>query len=153
MVAEEIARADVPVVVKVLQNLPSSFERLGARYDNAALLRAAGVRVAITSEDTHNARNIKQEAGNAVAYGLPHEEALRAITLVPAQIWGVADTHGSLEPGKVANVVVWDGDPLELLTPVSAVVVDGQAVPMTSRQTELRDRYLRPGDRRRAYPR
>ena len=84
----------------MLQNLPESFERLGARYDNAALLRQHGVKVAITTEDTHNARNIKQEAGNAVAYGLPYDEALRAITLYPPQIFGVAATHGSLEPGQ-----------------------------------------------------
>lgn len=151
MVAGEIARAGFPVIVKVLQNLPSNFERLGARYDNAALLREAGVTVAITSSDTHNARNIKQEAGNAVAYGMPYEEALRAITSVPAQIWGVADSHGTLEAGKVANVVVWDGDPLELLTAVEAVVVDGQQVQLNSRQTELRDRYLAPASQRRTY--
>jgi imidazolonepropionase-like amidohydrolase len=151
MVAEQIARARVPVVVKVLQNLPDNFERLGARYDNAALLRQAGVTIAITSADTHNARNIRQEAGNAVAYGLPYDEALRAITTVPAQIWGVAGTHGTIAAGQVANVVVWDGDPLELLTPVSAVVVDGVQVPMTSRQTELRDRYLAPANPRRVY--
>lgn len=142
MVADELARARVPVVVKVLQNLPASFERLGARYDNAALLRRAGVSVAITTGETHNARNVKQEAGNAVAYGLPHEEALRAITLYPAQIWGVADRYGSLEPGKVANVVVWGGDPLELLTPVEHVLIHGREVPLESRETLLRDRYL-----------
>jgi imidazolonepropionase-like amidohydrolase len=153
MLADEIAAAGVPVIVKVLQNLPANFERLGARYDNAAILRSAGVTVAISSGDTHNARNIKQEAGNAVAYGMPHEEALRAITLYPARIWGVADTHGSVEVGKVANLVVWDGDPLELLTPVEAVIVAGEQVPMTSRQTELRDRYRDPAERRRAYER
>ncbi len=151
MVADEIAAADVPVVLKVLQNLPQNFEQLGARYDNAALLDAAGVKIAITTNDTHNARGIKQEAGNAVAYGLPHAEALRAITLYPAQIWGVDDSHGSLEPGKVANVVVWDGDPLEILTPVEYVFIEGREIPLVSRQTELRDRYLDPGDRRRAY--
>lgn len=143
MVADDLARARVPVVVKVLQNLPDSFERLGARYDNAALLRRAGVQVAISTTETHNARNIKQEAGNAVAYGLPHDEAMRAITLVPAQIWGVAESYGSLEPGKVANVVVWGGDPLELLTPVEAVFIRGRPVPMVSRETLLRDRYMR----------
>lgn len=151
MVANEIARAGVPVIVKVLQNLPSNFERLGARYENAALLREAGVTVAITSSDTHNARNIKQEAGNAVAYGMPYDEALRAITSVPAQIWGVSSSHGTLETGKVANVVVWDGDPLELLTSVEAVVVDGQQVQLNTRQTELRDRYLAPASQRRTY--
>lgn len=151
MVADELASAQVPVIVKVLQNLPANFERLGARYDNAALLREAGVPVAITTSDTHNARNITQEAGNAVAYGLPYEEALRAITLYPARIWDVADEYGSLEPGKIANVVVWDGDPLELMTPVEHVFIKGIEVPMTSRQTELRDRYLDPDDRRRTY--
>jgi imidazolonepropionase-like amidohydrolase len=143
MVAGDLARARVPVVVKVLQNLPDDFERLGSRYDNAALLRRAGVQVAITTGETHNARNIKQEAGNAVAYGLPYDEALRAVTLVPAQIWGVADRYGSLEAGKVANVVVWGGDPLELMTPVEAVIIRGRQVPMVSRETLLRDRYMR----------
>ncbi len=150
MVAGDLARARVPVLVKVLGNLPESFERLGARYDNAALLRRAGVQIAITTGDTHNARNIKQEAGNAVAYGLPYDEALKAITLYPAQVWGVADRYGSLAPGKVANVVVWGGDPLELLTPVEAVFIRGVQVPMVSRETQLRDRYMRL-DETRAY--
>lgn len=152
MVAEDIARANVPVVVQVLQNLPQNFERLGARFENAGLLRAAGVRVAISSEATHNARNIQQEAGNAVAYGLPYGEALRAVTLYPAQIFGVGDTHGSLEAGKVGNVVVWSGDPLELVTAVEHVFIEGQPIPLVSRQTELRDRYLNPGNARRTYP-
>ncbi|HET7275633.1 MAG TPA: amidohydrolase family protein [Longimicrobiaceae bacterium] len=151
MIADEIAAAGVPVVLKVLQNLPQNFEQLGARYDNAAILDRAGVKIAISTGDTHNARDIKQEAGNAVAYGLPHPEALRAITLYPAQIWGVEDSHGSLEPGKVANVVVWNGDPLELLTPVEYVFIEGREIPLVSRQTQLRDRYLDLDNRRRAY--
>lgn len=151
MVADELARARVPVIVKVLQNLPASFERLGARYDNAALLRQAGVVVALTTEATHNARNLTQEAGNAVSYGLPYAEALRAVTLYPAQIWGVADRYGSLEAGKVANVVVWGGDPLELLTPVEHVIIHGREVPLESRDTMLRDRYRTLDENRRAY--
>ncbi|CAN5513834.1 amidohydrolase family protein [soil metagenome] len=152
MVADELARARVPVVVRVLENLPGSFERLGARYENAALLRQAGVQVILTSGDTHNARNLRQEAGNAVAYGLPYDEALRAITLYPAQLWGLQD-YGSLAVGKVANVVVWDGDPLEIMTPVSAVVIRGREIPLVSRQTQLRDRYMQTEMQRRAFPR
>jgi imidazolonepropionase-like amidohydrolase len=148
MVADEIARANVPVVIRVLENLPGSFERLGARFDNAALLRQAGVRVVLTSGDTHNARNLRQEAGNAVAHGLPYEEALRAVTVYPAQLWGLQD-HGSLEPGRVANVVVWGGDPLELLTPVEHVIIRGHEIPRVSRQTLLRDRYIELLDRQR----
>lgn len=151
MVADELASARVPVLVKVLNNLPNSFEALGATYENAARLRRAGVQVAITTGETFKSFNLRQEAGNAVANGLPYEEALRAITLYPAQIWGLDADYGSLAPGKVANVVVWDGDPLELLTPISAVLIRGQEVPLVSRETELRDRYLRL-DERRAYP-
>lgn len=151
MVADDLARARVPVLVKVLRNLPESFESLGARYDNAALLRRAGVQVAITTGETYKAFNIRQEAGNAVAYGLPYEEALRAVTLYPAQIFGVSDRYGTLEPGKVANVVVWDGDPLELLTQVSNVIIRGQEVPLVSRETLLRDRYMNLDENARSY--
>jgi imidazolonepropionase-like amidohydrolase len=152
MVAGDIARADVPVIVRVLDNLPGNFERLGARYDNAALLQEAGVRVIITSGDTHNARNLRQEAGNAVAHGLPHDEALRSLTLYPALLWGLED-YGSLEAGKVANVVVWAGDPLEILTPVEHVFIRGREIALVSRQTQLRDRYLDLQNRERAYRR
>ncbi|HVH11800.1 MAG TPA: amidohydrolase family protein [Longimicrobium sp.] len=153
MVAEDLARAQVPVLVKVLRNLPESFESLGARYDNAALLRRAGVQVAITTGETYRAFNIRQEAGNAVAYGLPYDEALRAVTLYPAQIFGMADRYGSLEPGKVANVVVWDGDPLELLTDVEHVIIRGREVPLVSRETLLRDRYMNLDETVRSYRR
>lgn len=141
MVAEQLARARVPVIVKVLQNLPESFEKLGATFENAARLRQAGVQVAITSGETFKSFNLRQEAGNAVANGLPYDEALRAITLVPAQIWGLERDYGTLAPGKVADVVVWGGDPLEMLTPVRNVIIRGQEVPLRSRETELRDRY------------
>jgi imidazolonepropionase-like amidohydrolase len=152
MVADEIARAGVPVIIRVLENLPASFERLGARFDNAALLSEAGVRVVLTSGDTHNARNLRQEAGNAVAHGLPHEEALRSVTTYAARLWGLAG-YGTIETGSVANVVVWDGDPLELLTPVLHVFIRGREIPRTSRQTELRDRYMQLQDRERMYRR
>lgn len=150
MVASDLAAARVPVLVKVLNNLPGSFETLGATYENAARLRRAGVQVAITSGETFKAYTIRQEAGNAVAYGLPWEEALRAVTLAPAQIFGVADRYGSLEAGKVADVVVWDGDPLELLTRVNRVFIRGRDIPLISRETQLRDRY-RTLDDGRAY--
>lgn len=153
MVADDLRRANVPVLVKVLRNLPESFESLGARYDNAALLRRAGVRTAITTGETYKAFNIRQEAGNAVAYGLPYEEALRAVTLYPAQIYGIDDRYGTLEAGKVANVVVWSGDPLELLTDVEHVIIRGREVPLVSRETQLRDRYMNLDENVRTYRR
>jgi len=148
MVADELAAANVPVIVKVLQNLPESFEKLGATYENAARLSRAGVTVAITTDDTFRAFTLRQEAGNAVAHGMDHAEALRALTLYPARIWGLEADYGSLEPGKVANVVVWDGDPLELLTSVTHLIIRGRQIPLESRETQLRDRYLDLGPER-----
>lgn len=140
-VAREIAAADVPVLVEPLDNLPQSFEQLGATLENAARLRAAGVRVAFMNGDAHNARNVRQSAGNAVANGMSWHDALAAMTIVPAGIWGLADRYGSLEPGKDADLVIWDGDPLEVTTFADMVFIRGQEIPMESRQTLLRDRY------------
>ena len=140
MVADEIARRKVPVVLKPLTNIPS-FEALNAALENAAWLRRAGVTVALSSFDTHRAGTLRQEVGNAIAYGLDPNEALRAVTLAPAQIWGVADVTGSLTPGKLADLVVWSGDPFELTTHAEHVFIDGREMPMTTRQTELLERY------------
>src|SRR2546428_397310 len=139
-IADEIARAGVPVLVQPLDNIPS-YDALGIRYENAAFLARAGVKVALLETDTHNSRNLRQQAGNAVSYGMTWEQALRAVTLSPAEIFGVADRHGSLEPGKVANVVVWSGDPFEFTTGVEHVFIRGREIPLKSRQTELFERY------------
>ncbi|MEM7352432.1 MAG: amidohydrolase family protein [Acidobacteriota bacterium] len=143
IVASTLAEARVPVVLNPLDNLPASFEYLGATLENAARLHAAGVEIAFTSGDSHNVRNLKQAAGNAVAYGLPWEEGLKAMTVGPAKIWGLQSTYGTLEPGKDADVVIWDGDPLEVTTFADHVFIRGKEIPMVSRQTRLRDRYLR----------
>jgi imidazolonepropionase-like amidohydrolase len=141
VVARQIAEAEVPVLLNPMDNLPGSFETLGASLENAARLASAGVTIAFMSGDAHNARNLKQAAGNAVANGLPWNAALAAMTAVPARLWGIADRYGTLEPGKDADVVIWDGDPLELTTFADAVFIRGREIPMTSRQLELRDRY------------
>ena len=139
-IAEAIARAGVPVLVEPLDNIPS-YDALGVRYENAAVLARAGVKVALLETDTHNARNLRQQAGNAVAYGMTWDQVLRAVTLSPAEMFGVADRYGSLEPGKVANVVVWSGDPFEFATGVEHVLIRGKEIPLKSRQTELLERY------------
>jgi imidazolonepropionase-like amidohydrolase len=141
VVARQIAEAKVPVLLNPLNNLPGSFESLGATLENPARLYKAGVTIAFMSGDAHNSRNIRQEAGNAVAYGLPWDAALAAMTSVPARIWGIGARYGTLEPGKDADVVIWDGDPLEITSFPTAVFIRGKAIPMTSRQLELRDRY------------
>ncbi len=141
MVADRIASAGVPVILKPLNSSPAGFDRLGSRFDNAALLDRAGVTVVIGSFNTHNARWLLLEAGNAVRFGLPWDTALRAVTLAPAEALGVGERYGSLEPGKVGNLVVWTGDPFELSTEAETVVIRGQATSLDHRQLQLFRRY------------
>lgn len=144
-VAGKLAAARIPVFAGAMNNIPGSFATLGARQENAGLLRRAGVEVLLigtgSDPDAFNVRNIRQEAGNAVAYGMSWDDALRAITLVPAQLFGVADKLGSLQPGRTANVVVWSGDPFEFSTTVDHVLVRGQRIAEPSRQDMLMQRY------------
>lgn len=154
-VAPELAAARVPVFIDALAALPGSFDALATSLNNAARLHAAGVPVGFTQsgDASHNARKVRQLAGNAVAHGLPWEAALAGLTKVPAQAFGVADRLGSIEVGKVADLVLWSGDPLEVSEAPEQVWMGGKAMPMRSRQTELRDRYLAPaGELPRAYP-
>jgi imidazolonepropionase-like amidohydrolase len=145
MVAKEIADARVPVVLNPLTNVPT-FEATGITFENAARLHAAGVVVVMASFESHNSRNLKQIAGNAVAYGLPYDAALRAVTLAPAQLWGIADSYGSIEVGKDADVVIWSGDPFELSTTAEHVFIRGVAMPMQTRQLDLLRRYRQLDD-------
>ena len=147
MVAKEIAAAKVPVFIGAMSDIPTSFEALGQRRENAAMLRAAGVTVVLVGIGTSgggdfNVRNIRQEAGNAVAYGLSWDEALRAVTLTPAEVMGVAGSVGSLQVGRDANVVVWSGDPFEFSTRAEQVFVQGRTFDTKSRQQQLTERYL-----------
>jgi hypothetical protein len=143
-VARELAAANVPVFVDGLQNLPSDFDQLASRLDNAALLQKAGVDVAIiqAGDPTHNARKIRQNAGNAVANGLPWEAGLAAITSAPADALGVADQIGRIQAGLKADLVLWSGDPLEVTSYANKLWVAGVDTALVSRQTLLRDRYL-----------
>jgi len=140
-VLDYVAALKVPVIVGPIYEDPRNYERYDAVYKLPGELYRRGVKIAFASYDAHAVRNLPYAAGYAVAFGLPHDEALKAITLNPAEIWGVADQLGSLDVGKTANVVVADGDPLDVKSDVKRVFIDGREVPMTSRQTELRDRY------------
>lgn len=141
----ELAAADVPVFIDPLVNLPGNFDRLGATLENAARLHAAGVRVGFTQsgDASHNARKVRQLAGNAVANGLPWEAGLAGLTRVPAQAFGLGDRLGTIAVGQTADLALWTGDPLDVAHVAEQVWLGGRAIPMRSRQTELRDRYLR----------
>ena len=147
MMADKLAAAHIPVLTGAMNNIPAGFAALGQRQENAALLRKAGVAVALIGnagggdEEAFNVRNLKQEAGNAVAYGMTWDDALRAVTLAPAEIFGVADHVGSLQPGREGNVVVWSGDPFEFTTRVEHVFVRGHEYSDKTRQDLLMERY------------
>jgi len=154
-VAPLIAAAHVPVFVDPLSDLPADFDQLGATLENAARLHAAGVEVsfAFGEMSSHNARKLRQLAGNAVANGLPWDDGLAGLTRVPAETLGVGGDVGSIAVGKRADLVLWSGDPLEVSSVARQVWLDGHAIPMRSRQTDLRDRYLHADDGMpRAYP-
>lgn len=147
MVAAELAAAGVPVFTGAMNNIPGDFATLGQRQETAGLLRAAGATVILVGNGpgdpgSYNVRNIRQEAGNAVAYGMTWDDALRAITLVPAEVMGVADRVGALAPGRDANVVVWSGDPFEFSSVAEQVFVRGRESSVKSRQQLLTERYL-----------
>lgn len=141
-VVDALASAGLPVVVGPVLSVPSSeYDPYDACYANPAVLYRAGVRLAIQSDDGDNPRNLPFHAGFAAAYGLPHEAAVAAITYVPAEILGLEDQIGSLARGKLADLVITDGDLLETTTQVLDVFIEGKRIKMTSRQTELYDRY------------
>lgn len=139
--AELLAKKEVPVVVGPINQQPDSFETLAARYDNAELLRRAGVRIAIQSSETHNVRNLPYAAGLAAAHGLPPQEALEAVTAGAARVLGIADRYGTLEKGKIANIAVTEGDPLQPQSKLRKLYIRGRELPLTSRQTELYDKF------------
>ena len=151
MIADEVAAAKVGLIINPYSNLPSSFEAIANRIDAATILHKAGVEIIISNGSSHNAYTIRQIAGNAVTYGLPWDIALAAISSTPAKWFGIGDSYGTIEAGKDADLVIWDGDPLEVTSSVEKVFIQGSAVAMVSRQTRLRDRYLYKTDRPAAY--
>jgi imidazolonepropionase-like amidohydrolase len=153
-VADRLAAAGVPVIASALNDLPATFEMLGATQSNIGRMKDAGVKVAIgmiDDRDSHQLRYTPQYAGNLVslqkvpgATGLTWDEAFAAISSAPADIMGVGDRYGSLKAGRVGDVVIWDGDPLELYAAAKTVIIDGVEQPLGNRQDRLRDRYRTP---------
>jgi imidazolonepropionase-like amidohydrolase len=129
------------VIFGPIYDQPKADERYDAVFKMPAELAKRGVKIAFASYDAHNSRNLPYAAGYAVAFGLSPEEAMKALTINPAQMWGVDKELGSLDVGKMGNVVVANGDPLDVKTDVKHVFIQGQEIPLVSRQTVLRDQY------------
>jgi imidazolonepropionase-like amidohydrolase len=140
-ILDEIASWKVPVIVGPIYDFPRADERYDAVYSLPAELNRRGVKIAFASYHVEHNRNLPYTAGYAVAFGLPYDEALKAVTINPAEIWGVADKLGSLDVGKTANVVIATGDPLDVKSDVKQVFINGRKISMENRQTRLRDQY------------
>ncbi|MDC9497497.1 MULTISPECIES: amidohydrolase family protein [unclassified Pseudoalteromonas] len=151
VVKEQIAKAQVPVIMSAMDSLPSSFDSLHASLDNAAALEKAGVKVILTvgGDASHNIYQLRFDAGNAVSYGMSQQGALNAVTSNVADVFGI--NAGSLEVGKAADVVVWSNDPYELSSHVSKMIINGEEVSTQSRQDKLRERYTTESSMPRAY--
>lgn len=142
-VADSLAKAEIPVITGPVISTPTrTSDRYDAAYANAGKMHKAGVKVAIRSDDTENVRNLPFHAGFAATYGMGKEAALKAVTITPAEIFGVADQIGSLEVGKKANLFVSTGDPFETKTQIKYLFIDGYQVPIDSRHIQLYDEFL-----------
>jgi len=160
MKAKELAAANIPVIIDPTLNIPDLFETINARRGTAAVLYKTGVKIGFsmprltglrTPGFTHNADKIRISAGIAVANGLPYPVALKALTVTPSNIWGISEAYGTLQKGLDADIVIWSGDPLEMLSHAETVIIKGQVMPKTTRHKLLRDRY-HPENLKKAYP-
>ncbi|RMG19760.1 MAG: amidohydrolase, partial [Bacteroidetes bacterium] len=142
-VADELAEAKIPVITGPVFSTPTrASDRYDRPYANPGIMQKAGVKVALRSNESENVRNLPFNAGFAAAYGMGREEALKAVTIVPAEIFGVADQLGSLEVGKLANLIVTDGDPFETRTHIHHVFIEGWKIPLDSRHIRLYNEFL-----------
>ncbi|QIR13099.1 amidohydrolase family protein [Shewanella aestuarii] len=150
LVADEIAKANVPVMIDAMRNLPDNFDSLHNHLANAGKLTAAGVKVILTDMgDSHNVYGLRYSAGNAVANGMSYQAAIEAITSNVADTFKI-DT-GRIAPGKTADLVIWSGDPFEYSSQVVKMFIDGKEQQTKSRHDKLRDRYMTQSDMPRAY--
>lgn len=141
-VADQLKAKNIPVIIGPVLRMPvNEDDPYDAAFSNAGLLSKAGVKIAFQTNDSAYSRNLPYHAGMAAAFGLSKEEALKAVTIYPAEIFGVADRIGSIEQGKIANLIVTDGDPLEIRTQIKHVFINGRDIPLTSRHTELYEKY------------
>jgi len=141
-VADQLKAKNIPVIVGPVLRVPvREDDPYDAAFANAGLLFKAGVKIAFQTNDSAYSRNLPYHAGMAAAFGLPKDEALKAVTIYPAEIFGVANLVGSIEQGKMANLIVTDGDPLEIRTQIKHVFINGHDIPLTSRHTDLYEKY------------
>lgn len=150
LISEQIAKANVPVIIDAMRNLPESFDSLHNDLSNAGKLHAAGVKVILSNMgDSHNIYNLRYSAGNAVANGMDYNAAIAALTVNVADTFNI--DSGSIMVGKPADIVIWNGDPFEFSSHVVKMYIDGKEQSTQSRHDKLRERYTTPSDMPRGY--
>ena len=144
MVAQELSEANIPVIIEPINNLPSSFDKLGSKLENASILQEKGVKILINSDryETHNAHLSRQGAGTAVSYGLPWNEAIKALTYNISSTFGL-NGKGAIKEGFDADLIIWDSDPLEVTSFPDKIYIEGELMSPETRSKMLRDRYLK----------
>ena len=141
-IADKLAEEEIPVIIDPMDNIPSSFDSIGARIDSGSILTKSGVKVLIGIADAHNSFLSRQGAGNAVSNGIDSYEAFKAITINVAEAFGLDHLIGSIEVGKSADLIIWDGDPLEVSSFSDLVIINGEITSSMTRSKRLRDRYM-----------
>ena len=141
-IADKLAEEEIPVIIDPMDNIPSSFDSIGARIDSGSILTKSGVKVLIGIAGANNSFLSRQGAGNAVANGMDSYEAFKAITINVAEAFGLDHLIGSIEVGKSADLIIWDGDPLEVSSFSDLVIINGEITSSMTRSKRLRDRYM-----------
>ena len=140
MVLDQLKESNTPVIIDPMDNIPNSFDELGSSLDLGKILDQAGIPIMFSTQRSHNYHLMRQGAGNAVAYGMSYETAIKGMSNTVAQTFRL-DNRGSIETGKLADVIVWDGDPLEPSSFPKIVMIEGKLQDLSSRSTQLTERY------------
>ena len=150
MVLDQLKESNTPVIIDPMDNIPNSFDELGSSLDLGKILDQAGIPIMFSTQRSHNYHLMRQGAGNAVAYGMSYETAIKGMSNTVAQTFRL-DDRGSIETGKLADVIVWDGDPLEPSSFPKIVMIEGKLQDLSSRSTKLTERYTSPENKPSSY--
>jgi imidazolonepropionase-like amidohydrolase len=150
LVANQIAENDIPLIINPINNIPESFDELAANIELAAKLEKLGITIMFNAPRSHNFHLVRQGAGVAVANGMSYAGAIKALTLSPVEVFNLGD-RGQIAQGKIADLIIWDADPLEPSSMPEKVFINGKDVDLTSRMTRLTDRYTKNKEKPNGY--
>ena len=150
MVLTKLQESNTPVIIDPMDNIPNSFDELGSSLDLGRILDQAGIPIMFSTQRSHNYHLMRQGSGNAVAHGMSYETAIKGMTQTVAQTFNL-DNRGSIEPGKLADIIVWDGDPLEPASFPKIVMIEGRLQDLSSRSSKLTERYINKEDKPSSY--